>query len=65
MTNTTSPTTTVEAACPECDAPVRFDRAPLNGQVVRCTHCGVELEVTSISPVRLETAPEVEEDWGE
>jgi len=57
--------TAIEAACPECDAGVAFDRAPLNGQVARCTDCGVELEVTCASPVRLEIAPEVEEDWGE
>lgn len=63
MTNPTA--TAIESVCPECDAPVNFDRAPLNGQVVRCTDCGVELEVTGLSPIRLETAPEVEEDWGE
>ncbi len=57
--------TTVQAACPECDALIAFERPPLNGQVVRCTDCSVELEVTSINPIRLEVAPEVEEDWGE
>lgn len=58
-------TATIQATCPECDAPVRFDRAPLNGQIARCTDCGAELEVTSTNPVTLELAPEVEEDWGE
>lgn len=57
--------TTTTAACTECDAAITFDRPPLNGQVVRCTDCGVELEVTNADPVRLELAPEVEEDWGE
>lgn len=57
--------TTIETACPECDAAVRFDRAPLNGQIARCADCGAELEVTSLSPLTLELAPEVEEDWGE
>lgn len=64
--STTSPATaTLTAACPECDASVRFDRAPLNGQVCRCADCAAELEVTCANPVRLELAPEVEEDWGE
>jgi alpha-aminoadipate carrier protein LysW len=44
---------------------VRFDRAPLAGQVARCGDCGVELEVTATSPLTLALAPEVEEDWGE
>jgi alpha-aminoadipate carrier protein LysW len=58
--------TTIEStACPECEARVSFERAPLNGQVARCTDCGVELEVTSLNPLTLEIAPEVEEDWGE
>lgn len=55
----------VTTACPECDDTVSFDRAPLNGQIARCNGCGVELEVTSLSPLQLEVAPEVEEDWGE
>lgn len=58
-------TTTITAACTECDAPINFDRPPLNGQVVRCGDCGAELEVTNTDPVKLELAPEVEEDWGE
>jgi alpha-aminoadipate carrier protein LysW len=57
--------TEITAACPECEAPVRFAREPLQGQVQRCTGCGAELEVTSNNPLTLELAPEVEEDWGE
>jgi alpha-aminoadipate carrier protein LysW len=53
------------AACPECDAPVNFGRSPLAGEVVRCTDCSAELEVVSRDPLKLELAPEVEEDWGE
>lgn len=58
-------TTTIEVSCPECDAAIRPARKPLNGEVIRCTDCGVELEVTSTDPLKLELAPEVEEDWGE
>ncbi len=56
---------TIEANCPECDAPVQPARRPLAGEIIRCTQCSVELEVTSTEPFRLELAPEVEEDWGE
>jgi alpha-aminoadipate carrier protein LysW len=55
----------ITAACPECEGPVRFDRPPLRSQVARCADCGTELEVIDIDPIRLEPAPEVEEDWGE
>ena len=58
-------TETIQSACPVCDASINFDRPPLNGQVARCPDCGSELEVTCTNPVRLELAPEVEEDWGE
>ena len=67
-TNPTPPgqsTAAFTSLCPECEAPVPFARAPLAGQVVTCTGCGAELEVTSRDPLRLELAPEVEEDWGE
>jgi alpha-aminoadipate carrier protein LysW len=65
-TSTTSTTTnSPPCACPECDAAISFDRPPLGGQIVRCPDCASELEVTSVAPVRLELAPEVEEDWGE
>jgi alpha-aminoadipate carrier protein LysW len=61
MTTSTAPA----ATCPECDASIPFDRSPLNGQVVRCSDCGAELEVTGLNPLTLALAPEVEEDWGE
>ena len=65
MTIMDTTTETITATCPECGAVISFDRAPLNGQIVVCPDCGAELEVTNAHPVRLELAPEVEEDWGE
>lgn len=56
---------TSETTCPECEGVIAFDRPPLCGQVSVCASCGAELEVTALSPLRLELAPEVEEDWGE
>lgn len=63
--STDHPAPCAAGACPECEQPVAFARAPLAGQVVTCVGCGAELEVTSRDPLRLEPAPEVEEDWGE
>jgi alpha-aminoadipate carrier protein LysW len=61
----THSTTSTSCTCPECEGAIRFDRPPLRSQVVRCTSCGVELEVVNTAPIELALAPEVEEDWGE
>lgn len=53
-----------ETNCPECDALLSLID-PLEGEIVPCPDCGVELEVISLDPLILEMAPEVEEDWGE
>lgn len=58
-------TQTESCECPECAASVGFTRRPLCGEIVRCAECGVELEVTSANPIRVEVAPQVQEDWGE
>lgn len=53
------------AACPECAATVPLGDKPVVGEVAPCPECGVELEITSLKPLKVELAPEVEEDWGE
>jgi alpha-aminoadipate carrier protein LysW len=53
------------AVCPECAAAVPMGAKPVVGEVVSCPECGVELEIVSLSPPKVELAPEVEEDWGE
>ena len=44
-------------------------RSPWNvvvlGEIVVCSDCGVDLEVTSLNPPEVELAPMEEEDWGE
>ena len=50
--------------CPECAAAIAA-RPTLAGEILDCGDCGAELEVTSLSPLTLALAPEVEEDWGE
>lgn len=57
--------TQLRANCPICDAELVLEQGTLENEIVPCTDCGAELEVTSLDPLRLEEAPEVEEDWGE
>ncbi len=55
------------ANCPECDAQITLDPAVMEGEIIVCPDCAVELEVTSINPpVELSLAPDpIAEDWGE
>ena len=51
--------------CLECAAELNLAADVEVGEIVVCPDCGVELEVTSVDPITVEEAPEVEEDWGE
>ncbi|GAB4437385.1 MAG: lysine biosynthesis protein LysW [Anaerolineae bacterium] len=53
------------AECPECAADVALPDDVMEGEIVQCPDCGIELEVTSVNPPEVEVAPEEEEDWGE
>lgn len=55
----------MNGTCPECGADVELDADVTPGEIVSCSDCGVDLEVTGVKPVTLELAPEEEEDWGE
>lgn len=57
-------TLTATAECPECYAEVAL-REVMQGEIVKCADCGVDLEVRSLDPVTLALAPEEDEDWGE
>lgn len=50
--------------CPECDAEIVLTDV-IEGEIVVCSDCGVDLEVTGLNPLKLELAPMEEEDWGE
>jgi alpha-aminoadipate/glutamate carrier protein LysW len=52
------------AHCPECDAEIALTDV-MQGEIVVCPDCGVDLEVTSVEPLALDLAPMEEEDWGE
>jgi alpha-aminoadipate carrier protein LysW len=51
--------------CIECGADVSLHDTVEVGEIVDCATCGAELEVVGIGPVALDSAPELEEDWGE
>ena len=51
--------------CPVCEAEVEVASDVLAGEILECEECATELEVISITPLMVEEAPEVEEDWGE
>jgi len=51
--------------CPECEAEISIDNNVIQGEILVCPDCGVDLEVMSLEPVTVEIAPMEEEDWGE
>lgn len=51
--------------CPVCDFDVTAPEDPIEGELLECEDCGIELEVLSVDPIVLAEAPEEEEDWGE
>lgn len=55
----------IMSQCPECTATVTVAVDAKVGEVLHCPDCQAQLEIISLSPVKLILAPEVEEDWGE
>ena len=55
----------METVCPICEAVLVIKDDTVIGELMVCDECGAELEITSMDPVKVEEAPEVEEDWGE
>jgi alpha-aminoadipate carrier protein LysW len=52
--------------CPECAAVVQLADDVLEGEIIQCAECGIELEaVRRDGKIGLQPAPEEEEDWGE
>lgn len=60
----TMETITGTAECPECFGDVEL-KDVMQNEIVQCADCGADLEVVSLDPIKLELAPEEEEDWGE
>jgi alpha-aminoadipate carrier protein LysW len=51
--------------CPECAAEVSLQPNVMQGEILTCSDCGVELEVISLDPLTVDLAPMEMEDWGE
>ena len=51
--------------CLECGSSIDTGTNLMEGEILACSACGIELEVTGTNPISLELAPEIEEDWGE
>jgi alpha-aminoadipate carrier protein LysW len=51
--------------CPVCGAEITLFEDTVEGELIVCPECGVELEVISVDPPELAEAPQEEEDWGE
>jgi len=54
----------LSALCPECEAALTLVDV-VQGEIVVCPDCGVDLEVMTLDPIALDLAPMEEEDWGE
>jgi lysine biosynthesis protein LysW len=54
------PSVELHDACPACGEMVRVDEDVVLGETVLCEHCGVELEVIGLGPVRLDLYEEEE-----
>ncbi len=53
------------ATCPVCDGDVETESGLVVGELITCSDCGSELEITGIEPIALAEAPDAEEDWGQ
>jgi len=51
--------------CIVCSADLDLGTEPLLGELIDCTTCGEELEVTETDPIEVRSAPDLAEDWGE
>ena len=51
------------ATCPECDAEIEVDEFDVDkGDQLSCPDCGSNLEVTGLSPIELDLAPDDDDD---
>lgn len=52
--------------CVVCGAAVTLNAGLIEGELIDCPDCGVELEVAQLTPAPvLREAPALAEDWGE
>jgi alpha-aminoadipate carrier protein LysW len=57
---------TTAPVCLQCDTEIAVPAGTELGDILSCRGCGQEHEVIEVgSRIRVDLAPEVEEDWGE
>ncbi|GGJ51094.1 lysine biosynthesis protein LysW [Deinococcus roseus] len=54
----------MNAECPDCGSVLDLNGFE-TGELITCSDCALELEVTHINPPKLAVAPQIEEDFGE
>jgi alpha-aminoadipate/glutamate carrier protein LysW len=55
----------ITVTCPECEAEIDLDQNAEVGEIIVCPDCGIDLEIVSLNPPKVEVAPMEQEDWGE
>jgi alpha-aminoadipate carrier protein LysW len=51
------------ATCPECDSEIEVDEFDVDkGDQLSCPECGTNLEVTGLSPLELDIAPDEDDE---
>jgi alpha-aminoadipate carrier protein LysW len=57
----------VKCECPSCYFKIELEEGTIEGEVIPCPDCGVDLEITKIEGDQVEVivAELAEEDWGE
>ena len=51
--------------CIVCGGSITLPDDTIQGELICCSECGSDLEVTGLDPFTLQEAPQEEEDWGE
>ncbi|HEY3311410.1 MAG TPA: lysine biosynthesis protein LysW [Anaerolineales bacterium] len=51
--------------CTECEAAITLEANAEVGEIIVCPDCGVDLEIVSLNPAKVDLAPMEQEDWGE
>ena len=51
--------------CPVCGGNVALQSDTEKGELLECSECGTDLEVTGVDPYSVSEASLTEEDWGE
>jgi alpha-aminoadipate/glutamate carrier protein LysW len=50
----------LKTACPECNEQVPIPPDVLEGELIVCDHCGVELELVTLEPIEVQVFEEEE-----